>query len=522
MPVEIRVQGHGQANGKVTATVSAHRMDGTLLHEDRVDLASAHARRRFTKCLAGKLNEPDAEATTETMLLQRLDELRSAAREEAADVGDDDGQPDFAALLDETPKDICAEAEQMLADPHLLTRIANDLEAMGIAGERKLATSIYLASTSRINRKPVSLIVQGLSSSGKSFVVDTAAELIPPEAKIIAKSLTPQALIHMPRGSLRHRLVVAGERSRMENDDTAEATRALREMLASGRLSKLMPVKRGDELESVLIEQEGPIAYIETTTLSSSAIFEEDLNRCLLLSTDETPEQTKRILLGLASGSTGCAQFTAQRDRIVRVHHAMQRLLAFHVEPVEIPFATRLALTFPHTRPEARRAFGHTLNFIKASAALHMYQRPRSESGAVVATADDYRFARSLLAQPLARSIGGGISDGARRMYDRLQTWAQGTFTTTEAANKEKAVLSDKSVRSYLSELARRGWLENVEEGRGPKPAKWRLPDAAPEDQGAMLPPVEEVFSSSVSLSEKPEMSEADATSYLNLVDTTI
>ena len=41
--------------------------------------------------------------------------------------------------------------------------------------------------------------------------------------------MTPQALFHMKPGSLAHRFVVAGERSQLENDERADATRALRE-----------------------------------------------------------------------------------------------------------------------------------------------------------------------------------------------------------------------------------------------------------------------------------------------------
>ncbi len=43
------------------------------------------------------------------------------------------------------------------------------------------------------------------------------------------------------RAALEHRWVVAGERSRQQDDDASEATRALREMQSAGRLSKLLP-----------------------------------------------------------------------------------------------------------------------------------------------------------------------------------------------------------------------------------------------------------------------------------------
>ena len=60
----------------------------------------------------------------------------------------------------------------------------------------------------------------------------------------LATSLTPNALYYKEPGSLIHRFVVAGERSRIQDDVHAEATRALREMQASGELTKTVTVGR--------------------------------------------------------------------------------------------------------------------------------------------------------------------------------------------------------------------------------------------------------------------------------------
>jgi hypothetical protein len=159
--------------------------------------------------------------------------------------------------------------------------ILADVEALGVAGEKTLALTVYLVGVSRLLARPLAMIVQGQSSSGKSYIIEKIAELFPPEAVLHAKQMTPQALFHMPRGSLEHRWIVAGERSRIEGDDAAEATRALREMISSGKLSKLMPEKGEDgAIVTRHIEQKGPVAYIESTTLHK--IFDEDANRCIM------------------------------------------------------------------------------------------------------------------------------------------------------------------------------------------------------------------------------------------------
>jgi len=226
---------------------------------------------------------------------------------------------------------------------------------------------------------------QGPTSSGKSYVIEKVASLFPPETVVHATQMTLQALFHMRPGSLKHRSIVAGERSRKENDETADATRALREMLSSGRLTKLMPMKVGGEIQTVTIDQEGPIAFVESTTLAR--IFEEDANRCLLVTTDEREQQTRRIIDKLALGYNG-ASGQGTVAHIIERHHAIQRTL--QQSPVVVPFAERLGESVAHQRVEARRAFPQLMAMIQASALLHQHQRQLDSDGRLLAQAEDY------------------------------------------------------------------------------------------------------------------------------------
>src|SRR5262249_20093868 len=131
---------------------------------------------------------------------------------------------------------------------------------------------------------------------------------------------------------------------------TAEATRALREMLSADRLTKLMPMKvDGGRIEAVQIEQEGPIACVESTSLAK--VFEEDANRCLLLHTDERPEPPGRVVNPRARASGGGRGGGAAVEA-ARRPHALQRLL--EPFPVVVPFAGRLAEHSPSDGVEAR------------------------------------------------------------------------------------------------------------------------------------------------------------------------
>jgi hypothetical protein len=233
------------------------------------------------------------------------------------EMGAGPSQANAASLLANMPAEIREAADELLQDPDLVSRIRNDLESLGIAGESELGLTAYLIGVSRLLDRPLSGRIHGHTASGKSFILETVFGLFPPEIVLNATQLTSQALFHVPPGTLKHRLIVAGERSRQIDRGSADSTRALREMQASGRLTKLRVARSG---HTEMIEQDGPIAFVESTTLQAEQIFDEDLNRCLCLSTDEGSEQTRRILERTAQQFSG--QLVAvDRDNIRERQH---------------------------------------------------------------------------------------------------------------------------------------------------------------------------------------------------------
>jgi hypothetical protein len=243
----------------------------------------------------------------------------------------------------------------------------------------------------------------------------------------------------------------------------------------------------GGGIETVLIEQDGPVAYVESTTLIK--VFDEDANRCILLHTDERAEQTRRIVRQLAAGYASVGG-TAVAERIILRHHALQRMLT--PMPVVVPFAERLGELMPDDRVEIRRAFPHLMSIIQAVTLLHQRQRYRDADGALVATVEDYQLAEYLLRKPMTRLLGGGVSDPAHRFHERLKHWATGNFTSTEARRREKGCKS--SVSGWLAELHDAGAVELVEAGRGRSPSIWKLTDGGNQVDAGCLPAVGTVF----------------------------
>jgi hypothetical protein len=242
-------------NGHVRkCTVFVRDRGGNTIFTDRADLADAKERQKLAATMAEKLdiNADSLSKRLDKAWYSKLDEI-TADREEAERQRQDEtvqqhqGPEDIderdERLLGEMPDEIQEDAAEYLRTPDLMERINKDIHALGVAGEHRLRKTLYLVGTSRKLSRPLAALAKGPTSSGKSFVIEKVSNLFPPEAKLVATSLTPQALYYMEPGRLRHVWVVAGERSRRQNEEVADVTKALREMISAGKLSKLLPVK---------------------------------------------------------------------------------------------------------------------------------------------------------------------------------------------------------------------------------------------------------------------------------------
>lgn len=453
------------------------RQGDRTLYRDAFNINDARKRAGFIQLVIKDHPGLDADDIEHKMLVE-LDRLTSR-------VPDDRQQESAEDLLCKMSDSVRKEADSLLKSGHLIEHAYKDAEAVGIAGEEITVVTLYLAGVSRLLDRPLSVIVQGSSSSGKSYSIETVAELFPPEEKLVAHQMTSQALFHLPPGSLEHKIIVGGERSRLENDDRAEATRAMREMISSGCLKKLMPEKTtGGEIVTRQVEQDGPISFWESTTLGQ--IFEEDRNRCIVIHTDESENQTRRIMKLVASnGNT-----TASDDAIQR-QWAIQRLLK--KQDVVIPYAKRLTEHVPASKVEARRAFPMLLTVIKASALLNQYQRESDNAGRLIASEDDYATAYHVMNQPMAEQLGGGVSAVAAQ-YCKYLDRAMGneTFNVQDILNRGDNPKGRDRTYSLIKELANSNYLEVVD---CPGRANCYRVVGSPASSSVCLPTPEEFFS---------------------------
>jgi hypothetical protein len=372
-----------------------------------------------------------------------------------------------------------AQAGALLACPDLLGEFAAVCRRLGLVGEDRNACILYLALTSRFLDRPVSVVVKGPSSGGKSFLVETVLKAFPPAAFYALSSMSERALAYSQE-PLANRILVIYEAAGVGGDF---ATYLLRSLLSEGRVRYETVEKTHDGLVPRLIEREGPTGAITTTT--SISLHPENETRMLSLTVRDDTAQTRAVFESLADRANGIGPAPVD----LAPWQALQTWLQLAgVRAVTIPFARELATRSEPAAVRLRRDFGAVLGLVKAHAILHQRCR-RVEQGRIVAEVADYRAVHGLVADLLNEGVEATVKAEIRATVEAvrdLHRKGQEPVTLNELA----AHLGlDKSAVSRRVGVARRaGWIVNQETRRG-QPAQLVPGNGLPAERSVLPDP---------------------------------
>jgi DNA primase catalytic core len=392
---------------------------GERFHVDTFDLYNAKARTSFIKQAGIELGE--AEDTIKHDLGRVLLKLEALQDAELVKVLKKDERP---ALTEEERRDALA----LLKDPKLMERILADFETCGVVGEETNKLTGYLACVSRLLDRPLAVIIQSSSAAGKSSLMDAVLALVPAEAQVRYSAMTGQSLFYMGETNLKHRILAIAE-----EEGAQSAGYALKLLQSDGEVTIASTGK--DPTTGLLVTHEyrveGPVMLFLTTTAID--IDEELLNRCLVLTVNESREQTRAIHILQRRRQTleGLLQ-EEDRRAIEKLHRNAQGLLERLA--VVNPFADQLSFLDDKTR--TRRDHMKYLTLIKAIALLHQHQRKimtvqhRGRPLRYVEVApSDIALANRLAHEVLGRTLDE-LPPQTRTLLETLHRWSRSECET--------------------------------------------------------------------------------------------
>jgi len=355
---------------------------------------------------------------------------------------------------------------------------------MGLVGENRAAKLVYLALTSRLFAEPVNIVVKGLSSSGKSYVVECVIRLFPPEAVYEMTAMSERALIYLEE-SLEHTVIVLYEAAALrENREKADGDMAayiVRSLLSEGRIEYPVVIRDEDsgQLRTVKLTKPGPTGLITTTTAAS--LHPENETRMLSVPSNDSKAQTAAVILASAGE-------LKRDDADLGDWHDYQRWLAQQGRDVVIPYASCVATQIPPVAVRLRRDWNTVRSLVKAHALMHQENRGRDPGGAIIASIADYTAVRSLVNDLIADAVGATVPKSIRETVEvvaELETSAEQGFAGVHAV---AALLKlERSAASRRLATARdRGYLINKQDKKG-QPGMWVTGDPLP-DEVVLLP----------------------------------
>ena len=408
-----RVRGWQKNLGPDQMRVNVQVRSEAGYHVDTLDVYSAKQRAAFIKMAAAELGTQDDTVKRDLgRVLLKLETLQDEAITAAL------APKDAAPPIDEAQQ---RAALELLKAPNLVERIVEDMERCGIVGESTNLLAGYLAAVSRKLDAPLAILIQSTSAAGKSSLMDAVLNLMPDEERIQYSAMTGQSLFYLGETDLQHKILAIAE-----EEGVRQAAYALKLLQSDGELTIASTGK--DETTGNLVTKQyrvkGPVMLMLTTTAID--VDEELLNRCLVLTINETREQTRAIHARQRAAQTLEGLLAeADREAITTLHRNAQRLL----KPIHVvnPYAHRL--TFLDDKTRTRRDHVKYLTLIRSIALLHQHQREvkrvehRGQSIEYIeVTREDIALANRIAHDVLGRTLDE-LPPQTRRLLTLLVDW---------------------------------------------------------------------------------------------------
>jgi hypothetical protein len=412
-----------------------------------------------------ELHKQDAEGFKE-----RLAKARESARA-WMDIAESEAE--------ERAREAWGSCRELAESADILAGLIADLERCRLVGEIANAKLLYLAMTSRLLEKIVSVVVKGPSSGGKSHLVKLVASFFPESAFWRFTAMSERTLLYTEE-LLSHRHLILSEAAGIGGDLQEYIIRTL---LSEGFLEYEFVEKTPEGMRSRKIRKEGPTGFITTTT--RDRLHVENETRYLSLTVTDTRDQTRQVFKTLAKEQIEEPDLTRW--------HALQVYLEGAEHRVTIPYGEVLAEMTGDVAVRLRRDFSVIQSLIRAHAILHQATRDKDAKGQIVATLKDYAAIRKLVANLIAEGVEATVPPTIRETVNAVEKIIREggmEWVTNKALSEELHIDKGASSRRVRTAIGR-GYLKNLEDRKG-RPAKLVLGEEMPEDI-EILPASEEL-----------------------------
>ena len=408
-----------------TARKSRHKLD---LYEDR---QSAKVAREASEKLG---LEHESVICDLSLLTDLLDEYREGRM-------DRDSKNVKSVEIPESMKSDCL---SFLKEPKLLERINAMIGRSGVVGEELARLFLFVIASSYKMEDTLHALIQGSSGSGKTHLLATIMDFMPPEDTISLTRVTESSFYNYGKHELSNKLIGLEDYDGMEE----RAELAFRELQSKGMIASSTSGKNEHtgEIASFVREVFGPIASLSATTRGE--IYEDNMSRCFLVAVDESQEQTLRIIKYQNEKSAGKINKSEEKNAREFLRNCMRLLKPYEVVN---PYADRMEL--PKEAHKIRRLNGLFQSYVRQITLLNQYQRKRDRQGRLITAKSDVRDAVAIMFESIVLKVDE-LDGSLRSFYERLKKHLKdqrAEFTQREIRHALK--ISKTQLQRHINQL---------------------------------------------------------------------
>lgn len=311
-------------------------------------------------------------------------------------------------------KRISQEARSLIKDPLFFHRAMKMIGECGVVRELKNRLILFLSGLSKEHGEPVSILVKGSTSAGKSNLVSGTIALFPPESVSKLASLSKKAPLFgedSVDGKILYFLEYCGAK---------DAQFLIRLQQSEGIIAHEFTTIAGRH-RSIEVSQRTGFPVIWTTT-TKDRVFEDDETRYLSLAIDESSTQTLAIVKAQIKGKPKVLKSD------VAVWREAVRLLAQYEPEARFPdWFGFVATKLPVAQVRVRRDWKRFLAFLKVIAKCRTWSDSKLHPKKVTVDFADYCAGYALLEKAFASTVYGlpertlSVARACRTLYTRFQ-----------------------------------------------------------------------------------------------------
>jgi hypothetical protein len=392
--MELHISDIIDRKGSLRATITIF-WGGSTVNVSTINLNSSRSRGTFAKEISASIGDISAQ-DLKKMLIDLLGSIKEKLK-----VDKEDEPKTSEYVMSERERE---EAIRFLQSDKLMYKIKRAIDRQGVVGENENKLILYLVYTSRLMKKPISCIIKGPSSSGKTYIMNKALSLIPAEGFMSIQDATAKSLYYLGEEDLSHKVIVIAE---IHGTEGAQyAMREAQDGMGEGNL-EILTVEKDPETNQMMTTKrmvKGPCGFVTSTTEVSINDENETRNFSIYVKVDvKKIKDTQETEIDYYEGKENPI-----KPAEMMIYHNAQRCLRKSLR-VRIPYVRYVLNSFPLHMARVMRDRKRFLVLIETIAILHQYQRDihkdENENEWIEATISDYNIARMLLGEILTETV---------------------------------------------------------------------------------------------------------------------